>query len=145
MKLPPHNPLGKTVPHNHEEIQPTDGVIRRISAHQIVQDNNLGKRRVSTVAVRPSSGPDGGMSLDIEALIVKAGIDPKAYVTTPKWMGSIKFEVKTLRDQALLVGFDPIASNPYHGQAWGDFSRTVQKNLLQSAIWYVEIDDVALG
>lgn len=91
------------------------------------------------------------MSVDLEKLILDAGLHPQTFVTTPKWVGSIRFVAGNLREEGFQVGYDPLEeeppdqpANPYHGEVWGTFSRTNQKRLSQLADWYVEIENVGL-
>lgn len=91
------------------------------------------------------------MSVDIEPFIVLDGLDPQQWVTSPRWIGSVKFTAGFLRNQQLLVGFDPLEeteaqpANPYHGGVWGSFSRGIQQALQSEAEWFVQIPDVDLA
>ena len=140
---PPRRDNGNVEPHNHPEILDDWTVIRRISEQFVVPDGSGGKR-LSTMAFEPSSGDDGGLSVDIEPLIVEAGFEPKEFVTTPRWMGSVKFEVAELRRQQLLVGYDPLPDNEYHGEVWGAKSKGQKRALLRAAEWFVPIEGVVL-
>lgn len=143
MQPPQRDIDGITEPHDHDEILNEDFVIRRVSEEQIVQDTATGRRRISSKAFKASSGPKGSMSVDIEKLIIEAGVDPKTWVTTPKWIGSIRIGVSDIRNNNCKVGYDPILSNPYHGGVWGDLKkRPLQKALRSASTWYVQIDDV---
>ncbi len=97
LQPPPRDPQGEVLPHDHIGIASDDGIIRRISENQVVADST-GQRRVSSKAFKPSSGPNGGMSVDLEKLIIEANQDPRAYVTTPRWTGSARFEAGALRE-----------------------------------------------
>lgn len=146
MRPPPRDANGNVIPHDHCEISDDDGVIRRISEQQIVPDLTTGRWRVSSLAFQGSSEPDRGMSVDIEKLIADDGLDPREYVTTPRWMGSVWFRTRDLRSEQLKVGFDPIEDvNPYHGQVWGKFPKSKSRRLLALAIWFVEIPDVSIS
>lgn len=146
---PPRNAAGVVTPHDHDEIGAGDGVIRRISEQQLVMDKH-GQRRISSIAYQASDGPDGGLSIDIENFIVAGGIDAKQWVTTPRWIGSVRFTAGFLRGHSLQVGYDPIeeandvSANPYHGEVWGEFTRSKKKALQEAAIWFVEIEGAAL-
>ena len=91
------------------------------------------------------------MSIDLQHEIEEAGLDPRVYVTTPVWIGSVRFLVEHLRTEGFMVGSDPIeqgpgsAANPYHGQVWGNFSKSKQWRLQQLCEWFVPINGVALG
>ena len=142
---PPRDGNGDVVPHDHPEIGDDDPVIRRISPEHVVPDPKAGTgRRISTMAFQPSSHGNKGMSIDIEVLILEAQLDPKSFVTKPPFIGSVWFTARTLRNETLKVGYDPLEDNPYHGEVWGNFTVSRKKRLLEAARWYVEIDGVAL-
>jgi len=89
------------------------------------------------------------MSVDIKKLIDSSGIDAQTYVTTPKYVGSVAFTATVARSAGLLVGYDPVPDNPYHGEVWGSnrpnrFSSSQQKALLNACQWFVEIPDVEI-
>lgn len=142
---PPLDATGQVLPHDHSEILPNDGIIRRISPQYVIQDQ-LGKCRISSMAYKPSSAElGGGLSIDLEAQIQAAGTDVKSFVSNPPWIGSVRFTAKQLRDQDFLVGYDPlIPDNPYHGEVWGTFSSSKKKILAHMAQWLVPIDGVSL-
>jgi hypothetical protein len=144
LEQPQRDSNGEVIPYDCDDIDGIDVVIRRISEEQMVPDGK-GGRRVSSMAFKKSSGPNGGMSVDIEKLIVEADIRPKEYVTTPRWMGSVRFSAKTLRDEGFMIGWDPKDHNPYHGEVWGSFTPSKVKRLQQLAAWYVPIEGVHLN
>lgn len=145
LSAPPRDSSGEIEPHDHPGIQNADGIIRRISPQQTVLDPKIGGRRLSSLAVAPSSGVNGGMSVDLQREIESAGHDAKVYVSTPPWIGSILFVAEDLRNQSLMVGYDPLPpTNPHHGQVWGKFSKSKQNALLEAATWLVPIADVVL-
>ena len=150
MKQPPRDAVGKVTPHDHEEIAAADFLIRRIDPKlHVVQDDNLNCRRLSSKAFSPSSEEGGGMSVDIEKLIKDDGLDPATFVTSPKYLGSIRFTAEACRAANLLVGYDPLTENPYHGEVWGErkpnrFSRTQQKAICAASTWLVPILDVQI-
>jgi len=140
---PPRDANGVVVPHDHPEIDATDRIIRRISEEQCVLDA-AGGRRVSTMAFRASTTGNQGMSIDLEASILKSGLDAAVFVTTPQFIGSVWFLAGWLRNENFQVGYDPVVDNEHHGEVWGAFSRARQKLLLRTAQWFVEIDGVSL-
>ncbi len=77
------------------------------------------------------------MSVDLQKLIEEAGLDPKTYVLSPPWIGAVRFTAGGLRTEGLIVGYDPEANNPYHGQVWGNFSKQIQKRLAAIAAEFV--------
>jgi len=147
IELPPRDENGQVVPHDHPDISNDDEVVRRISQeHHLVKDKD-GKLRISSMAYKASSGRNGGISIDLKQLIEQDGLDPREYVTTPRWMGSVLFKVADLRTLEFKVGYDPLESpepNPYHGEVWGNFSRSQVRKLQNLAVWFVDIPDVNL-
>ena len=132
---------GQVVPHNHEEIVAADRLIRRVSSrHHIVEDK--GVRRLSSLVCKPSSGANGGMSVDLETQIIEASIEPKTYVTTPPWIGSVAFVAGQVRQAGMSVGYHPLEDNPFHGEIWGPFPKPAAVASL--AEWYVRIEGVAI-
>lgn len=139
-------------PYDEVGIAGPDLIIRRIDPEQhVVDDDNRNCRRISTKAYSPSSGENGGMSVDIEQLMIADDVEPKAYVTSPKYVGSVAFTAQSLRDVGLRIGYDPIPNvNPYHGEVWGTevkpsrFTGAQRNAILSSASWYVQILGVEL-
>ena len=141
---PPRDPSGKVVPHDHAEILPVDGVIRRISHQQVVDDQLRGCRRISSIAFKASTGNSNGMSIDLQREIEEAGLNPRVFVTTLRWIGSVRFVAGELRGLSFQVGYDPLESNPYHGEVWGAFNKVQQDGLRIASQWFVEIPGVAI-
>ena len=142
-------------PYDEPEIQGDDRIIRRIAEHHLTPDKNFGDTRVSSQAFKPSS--DGsGLSVDIEKLILADGKDAKEWLITPPFIGAVSFQASTARNFGLKIGYDPIKDhptlpdNPYHGAVWGPdpkphrISDGLQKKMLRSSTWYVEIPGVAI-
>ena len=141
---PPRDENGVVIPHDDPDILPEHGIIRRVSAELLVNDEKLGGRRISTFAFNPSSGVNGGLSVDLQNEIEKAGLDARAYVTTPQWVGSVRIEARLLHDEGFIIGSDPIESNPYHGEVWGLFTKGKRRRLLAMCEWFVRIEGVAI-
>ncbi len=141
---PPRDDNGAVIPHDHEGVLPNDGIIRRVSEQQIVFDPKIGGKRLSSAVLNPSSGHNGGLSVDLQQQIEEAGLDAKTFVTTPRWMGSIRFEADQLRIEGFKVGYDPLRDNPFHGEVWGVFSKSKIKRLFQLCSWFVPINDTLI-
>lgn len=144
LTLPPHNNDG-VIPHDHEGILPSDGIIRRISREHVVDDPKIQGKRLSSAAFRNSTGLNGGMSIDLQQQIEEAGLDPRTFVMTPTWLGSILFKAGQIRAEGFLIGYDPKTDNPYHGQVWGNFSNAKIKKLRCLCEWFVQIENVSTG
>jgi hypothetical protein len=142
---PPRDDRDVVLPHDHTGILADDGIIRRIFDQQFIDDPKCGVRRLSSMVFKPSSGPNGGMSVDLQRSIEEAGLDARGYVTTPRWTGSVRFTAGALRAEAFQVGFDPLPDNPHHGEVWGAFSRARQRRLAVACVWFVAMDDVVIA
>ncbi len=135
---------GVVVPHDHPEIIATDKVLRRVSPeHHVVVDG--GGQRISTMAFEPSKDAYRGLSVDLERSILEARLDPKLFVTTPRFVGSVWLAAGAARAEGLSVGYDPLPENPHHGEIWGIASKAVKRKLLKLAQWYVEIAGVSIS
>ncbi|MEI9992879.1 MAG: hypothetical protein WDM86_22990 [Rhizomicrobium sp.] len=135
---PPLDADGKVVPHDHQEIFPADILIRRISEHHIKN------RRISSMAFQEST--DGtGMSVDIEKIVVEAGIDPREFVTSAEFFCSVQFTAEVLRGEGLQVGYYPIPTNSYHGAVWRITTRGQMNRLRRLAQWYVKGNGIVLN
>jgi hypothetical protein len=134
---PPHDAAGNVEVHDHAGILADHGVIRRISADHLVDDEKTGGKRVSTMAFGASSGVNGGMSVDLEESIAEAGLDPRTFVISPPFLGAVKFTAGALRSQEFKVGYDPIPTNPHHGEVWGNFTGGKKKWLQRNAEIFV--------
>jgi len=138
-------------PYDEEEIDSTGTIIRRINPIQhVVWDDNRKSHRISTKAFSPSSGKNGGMSVDIESLIINNGCDPKEYVTTPTFTGSVSFFAGDARKLDLVIGYDPISENLFHGEVWGSkrpsrFSNSQKRRLMAISKWYVKLENIFLS
>ena len=142
---PPRDSNGAVVPHDHDGILPDDGVIRRIPEQWVVPDQKHGHRRISSMAFKASSGPYGGMSIDLQREIEEAGFDARVYVSTPRWIGSIRFAARDIRSAGFQVGYHPLVTNPYHGEVWGNFSKGQQEQLRRACNWFVPIPEVEIS
>ncbi len=85
------------------------------------------------------------MSVDLERLIIDAGVEPRDFVTTPKWTGSVWWQAEQIRALTMMVGFDPTDDNPFHGQVWGAFTTAQRRSLQASAAWFVALPGIAIS
>lgn len=145
LQQPPRDEKGKVVPHDHDGISSEDWVIRRISDNYLIVDPKIGGKRISSMAFSPSSGPNGGMSVDLQQLIEGAGIDARTFVTTPVWIGSVRLKAGDLRNENLKVGFEPTRANQFHGEVWGDFTMEKKDRLKKLCEWFVPIEGASVG
>lgn len=145
LSQPPRDAAGRVTPHDHAEILPGDGVIRRISPQFVVPDKD-GQPRISSLAFQPSSpAQGGGLSVDLQREIEESGRDVVQFVMNPPWVGSVRFTAQQLRNEGFMVGYDPLPpDNPFHGEVWGQFTTGKKKQLLRTAQWFVPIPGVSL-
>ena len=139
-------------PYDDPEIRNTDLIIRRVNPDQhLIFDENTKRRRISSKLFSPSSGPRGGMSVDIPKLMERDGVDVRKFVTNPTYSGSVCFFAGYSRNVGLRVGRDPIEGNPYHGEVWGSenssnrFTRSQKRALMEASRWFVELEGVDIG
>lgn len=142
---PPRDSNSEVVPHDHDGILPDDGIIRRISEHWVILDQRLGRRRISSIAFKASSGSYGGMSVDLQREIEEAGLNARTYVSTPKWIGSIRLVAGEIRSAGFRIGYHPLETNPYHGEVWGKFTKAEQQELRNASDWFVPIPGVEIS
>ena len=136
-------------PYDEDEIGPADTVIRGISRHYVVPDENSGGSRISKMAFQSSSGPLGGLSVDLEALMIADGVDPKLRMVRPQFIGAVYFCAGDARSLDLQIGYHPLPDNPYHGEVWGKGKPSItdsqKKGLLSRSRWYIDVPGVILG
>jgi hypothetical protein len=144
LSLPPADAEGVVTPHDHDGINANDRLIRRISHHYIVVKG--GGRRISSAAYQAST-TNGGMSVDLDAQIREAGLDPLEYVNSPQHIGSVFLPVGQVRQLGLMVGFNPtkVPDNPYHGEVWGISTKGLQRKVQGLATWHRAVPGVALA
>lgn len=110
--------------------------------------------RLSSAVLEPSSqdvDPYGGLSVDLEALMLTDGVDPAQPVGTAHSVGAIVLAVSAFRSRHFLVGYDPLPENPYHGAVWENAARSAKltrgtkRALLKEAAWLVALPGVAIS
>lgn len=144
-------------PYDEAEIGDEDKIIRRVPVHHLVWDENGGqrRRRISSALYAKSTEPQQGMSVEVEALMLKDIVDPAGYVTSDEFPGAVAFSAAEIRALDLMVGYDPIKDdpvlpdNPYHGEVWRKtearrFTGAQTNGLRDAAKWYVQIEGVEL-
>jgi len=144
-------------PYDEPAIENDDVIIRRVNRDQhVVRDEITGTLRTSSKLFSPSSGLNGGMSVDLLKLIEADGLNVQEYVTTPVFTGSVQFAAHAVRTAGLRVGYDPIKDmpgvpdNPYHGEVWGSpqnprkFTTTQKRALAKASTWFVELAGVEI-
>lgn len=130
---PPRDADGRVTPHNHGGILDSHFVLRHTVPHDLHPDEG-GGQRVSSGAYSASSGPSGGMSVDIESWMIEDGLDILNYVTDPAH-GAKRLNVGELRNAGFMVGWDPVTEypeNPHHGQVWGNFNGSKNKRRIMA-------------
>lgn len=152
MASPPRDENGVVTPHDDADIANDDGLLRRIIPDVHVYTNDNGDKRISSAAFKESSrnAPYGGMSVDIESLVVADGIAPASRAGEEE--GLVRLPAEDMRNLGFKVGSDPIANdpeypdNPYHGEVWG-ISKGMRKGPIKRAVmqmysWVKNLDGV---
>lgn len=125
-------------------------LIRRVDpVYHVVKDPKaIGGCRIASSLYTTSSGGNDGMSVDLQASIEAAGLNAREFVSSPKYIGSIRFQVRIARATNLQVSRDPLPDNPHHGLVWNQggksFSKAQQKALKSNSEWLVELTGVSL-
>lgn len=153
MAEPPRDKHGIVLPHDDEDINDEDGLLRQIHPkYHVCWDDNLKCHRITSAAFKESqqNAPYGGMSIEIESLLVADGIAPenRAHVKS----GIVRLISADMRNLGFEVGSDPIknhpevSDNPYHGEVWGITKgmkkRAIKQAVLESYQWVKKIDGV---
>jgi hypothetical protein len=142
--------VGQLFPMTMKGILPNDGIIRRVSGQHVIFDPKIGGNRLSSSLFEPSSGHNGGLSVDLQSQIEEAGLVARDFVTNPPFIGSIRFIACQFREEGFKVGYDPILNqpnlqdNPYHGEVWGNFSKVKKKRLFQLCSWFVPVENTSI-
>jgi hypothetical protein len=137
-------------PYDEPAIVADDIIIRRVNPiEHVIYDDNRKCHRVSSKLYKASSVVNGGMSVDIEKMVVSAGIEPKIFVVNPVYTGAIAFSAVSIRSLGLWIGYEPLQNNPYHGEVWNSnpsrhnkFTGAQVSGLMAAATWYVPVKGV---
>lgn len=140
---------GNVLPHDHPDLTDDRSIIRRISEDHVVEDQNLGGKRISS-ALFKNDPRNGYLSVDSEHCIRQLGRDPVEYVTDPRWFGALIISVGTFRsvDKATTeaarwkIGMVPIPGNDCHAGVWGKVTTGQSNSLQRKSTWLVEIHGV---
>lgn len=116
MGPPPRDTGGRVLPHDHNQIQDEDIMLRGIPAQQIVSTPD-GGRRISTGAFSRSSDAYGGLSLGAKKVL------ECLEKTTEEWAAGrfsavVCFPAEMLRKAGVWIGWDPLDDDPAHCNAW---------------------------
>ena len=136
---PARDSAGRTLPYDDPRIEDNDAVLRFIDPqYHWVNDPNQDRWRVSSGLFCESSIPNGGMSVEVERLILSAGFTLEDRLPHDR-CGIARLVVGDLRDLHLAVGSDPLSENPYHAQVWGiRNSRRIRRELAHLAEIVIE-------
>jgi len=138
MAAPPRDALGHVEPHNDPDIRDSDGLIRYINPdYHLVPDPKVGGLRLSTAAFSESNKPPGGMSVDLERLMIEDGLDSLSRLPTTDF-GAVRFEARILRDNGHMVGSDALPENPYHASVWHPSKGKRQKERMMGWITWLK-------
>lgn len=135
MADPPRDTNGKVIPHDDLDIASNDGLIRYIPTDQVVFDQNIGCKRLSSGAFSESSRPPGGMSVDLERLMANDGLPSLGRLPHPSF-GAVRLVAGDMRALGHRVGSDPLPHNPYHGAIWNiGKGKKARKRIMERIAW----------
>ena len=144
----PTSESGEILPHDHPAMVPGRQVIRRVSEDHVVNDDNRGCRRLSSTLFK-NDPKNGYLSIDFENCITELGVEPRVYVTSPRWFGALILDIGQFRiieaspkREKLQIGMVPLAENVCHAAVWGKITPGEAKTLQRNSNWLVEIPDV---
>ena len=122
------------LPYDDPRIGNDQTVLRFIDPeHHWVFDQNQGRWRVSSALFSESSTPNGGMSVQVEQLIVADGLTIESRLPHPR-CGMARLVVRDLRNLHLTVGLDPLPDNPYQAEVWGiGNNKRIRRTLAEQA------------
>ena len=118
MRTPPRDADGCVEPHDHEQIQDEDIMLRGIPA-QWIKPAPDGGRRISSGAFQPSSDKYGGLSLGAKKVL------ECLEMTTEEWSAGrfsavVCFPAGMLRSAGIQIGWDPLDEDSAHCNAWAE-------------------------
>lgn len=134
----PRDENGVTIPHDHDEINDNDWLLRGISNQHIING------RVTSGAFKSSTDPYKGMSVDLEKL------DGARNYPNERHLGAVKFLTEIPRQKELLVGYDSLTENDAHSQVWRfdenirNITSSQARHMSKNCEWEIEIEGVNL-
>jgi hypothetical protein len=114
------------------------GLLRRIHPDQIVEDKNTGRRRPSSAAFK-----DPNLSVDIEPLLHKAGLDWRFSLRNHPGYSLVRFPAQSAVNQGLTVVPSPLTNNPAHAEVVGKKTPGKANALRDSSVWVYVADGAA--
>lgn len=116
MRAPPRDVDGCVEPHDHDQIQDEDIMLRGIP-EQWIKPTPDGGRRISSGAFQPSDDKYGGLSLGAKKVL------ECLERTTEEWSAGrfsavVCFPAGMLRNAGVQIGWDPLDTDPAHCNAW---------------------------
>lgn len=136
MAEPPRDANNNVVPYDDESIKDDDGLIRHINPeYHVIDDRNMGRKRLSTAAFSGSNKPPFGMSVNLERLMYEAGLDPLAMLPSSSY-GAVRLVAGEMRELGHMVGSTPLPNNPYHGEVWSiNRGRKAKMSIMEKCTW----------
>lgn len=125
------------MPADIADISDDCGLLRRVTPNQIVHDDNLGHRRLSSGAFR-----DRQLSVDAECLLEAAGLDWQFSLRDHPEFFLVRFTAGFARRQRQQVAHRPIKGNDYHAEVSGSKSNPICNEFRTAAAWVKKPDDV---
>jgi hypothetical protein len=125
------------MPADKKDIPDECGLLRRVTPSQVVLDNNLGRRRLSSGAFR-----DRQLSVDAECLLLNAGLDWTFSLKNYRQFFLVRILAVDARQNAQVVEHRPVPDNDFHTEIIGRKTGTICNALRLVAEWIKKPDDV---
>jgi hypothetical protein len=105
-------------------------LLRRIHPEQVVADRQTGELRVSSAAFR-----DPAMSVDVEELLKRAGLDWRFSLQGYPTYSLAAFSAAVARSLGQAVVSSPLPANQAHAEVRGHKTGAVSRALSKAASW----------
>lgn len=125
------------MPDDTIKIPDASGLLRRVHPEQIVQDKNLGHRRLSSGAFRAKQ-----MSVDVEPMLTAAGLDWTFTLRGYEQFFLVRFKAQFVRAYGQSVEHKPIRGNPCHAEVIGPKPKSVRDAFRDAAEWIKKPADI---
>lgn len=120
-----------------EEIPDDSGLLRRVHPDHIVDDTG-GSVRVSSAAFK-----DPRMSVDVEPMLLAAGLDWNFSVQSYPEHFLVRVKAGVARENNQKVVYCPLEENPFHSEVRGKKTGSIANALRRAAEWVKKPDKAA--
>jgi hypothetical protein len=126
------------MPADNSDIADDCGLLRRVTPNQIVPDDNVGGRRLSSGAFR-----DRALSVDAECLLNADGLDWQFSLRDHPDFFLVRIKAGLARQHQQTVQHRKVPDNDYHAEVSGRKSDPICNELRKAAEWVKKPNGVA--